>query len=155
MSTPIKNVAIIGASGNLGPSILNALLAEGSFTVTVLSRLKSKATFPDSVRVIKTDFSDASLIKDFAGQDAVISTVGSEAVASQTRYIDAAIAAGVKRFIPSEFGSDGSDPKALEIAPIFAPKLKVLRYLEEKASETFSYTAVITGPFFDWVYFSP
>jgi hypothetical protein len=39
-----------------------------------------------------------------------VSVVGSPALASQKDYIDAAVQAGVKRFIPSEFGSDTQAP---------------------------------------------
>ena len=69
---------------------------------------------------------------------------------SQKKYIDAAIAAGVKRFIPSEFGSDISDPEIVKLVPIFQPKVEATEYLKSKESETFSWTSVTTGPFFDW-----
>jgi hypothetical protein len=45
-----------------------------------------------------------------AGVDAIVSVVGSLALPSQLSYIDAAIKAGVKRFIPSEFGCDTQAP---------------------------------------------
>jgi uncharacterized protein YbjT (DUF2867 family) len=149
--TTIKNVALIGASGNLGPSILNAFLANGSFNVTVISRESSTATFPSGVKVIKTDYSSNSLVSAFEGQDAVVSIAGPGQLSDQQQYIDAAIAAGVKRFMPSEFGSDISNPKARELVPIFAPKAQVTEYLEAKESDTFSWSAVANGPFFDWV----
>ena len=44
------------------------------------------------------------------GIDAIISVVGSLALATQIGYIDAAVEAGVKRFIPSEFGCDTQAP---------------------------------------------
>jgi hypothetical protein len=42
--------------------------------------------------------------------DAIVSVVGSLALPSQLSYIDAALKAGVKRFIPSEFGCDTQAP---------------------------------------------
>jgi uncharacterized protein YbjT (DUF2867 family) len=148
--SPIKNVVLIGAGGNLGPSILTEFL-KSSFTVTVLSREDSKSTFPSEAKVVKTDYSPESLAKAFDGQDAVISIVGNAGFADQTKIIDAAVAAGVKRFVPSEFGSDTDNSDVRAIVPIFNGKKQVVDYLKGKESDTFSWTALITGPFFDWV----
>ncbi|KIW06038.1 uncharacterized protein PV09_03214 [Verruconis gallopava] len=148
--TVIKNVALIGASGNLGPSILNAFLKNGSFNISVLSRQSSSATFPSSVKVFKIDFSYDSLVSAFKGQDAVVSIAGGGQLSDQQKYIDAAIEAGVKRFIPSEFGNDTTNPKTTELVPLFKPKAATTEYLASKESETFSWTAIATGPFFDW-----
>jgi uncharacterized protein YbjT (DUF2867 family) len=146
----VKNVALIGAGGNLGPSILSEFL-KSDFSVTVLSREESKATFPSGVQVVKTDYSPESLAKAFKGQDAVISIVGNDGFADQTKIIDAAASAGVKRFIPSEFGSDTENSEVRAIVPIFNGKKQVVDYLKTKESDTFSWSALITGPFFDWV----
>jgi hypothetical protein len=149
--TDIKNVALVGASGNLGPSILDAFLKNGNFNITVISRPESKATFPSSVKVLKIDQTDSNALTDaFKGQDAAVVTVGAGQLADQQRYIDAAIAAGVKRFVPSEFGSDLSDPEINKLVPIFQPKLETAKYLKSKESDTFSWTSFTTGPFFDW-----
>ncbi|KAE9994810.1 hypothetical protein EG327_000023 [Venturia inaequalis] len=147
--TTIKNVVLIGAGGNLGPSILAPFL-KSSFKVTVLSRESSKSTFPPEATVVKTDYSPSSLATAFKDQDAVISIVGNEGFADQTKIIDAAVAAGVKRFIPSEFGSDTANDAVRAIVPIFNGKKQVVDYLRSKESSTFSWTAFITGPFFDW-----
>ena len=86
-------------------------------------------------------------------QDAVISTVGDTpgAVAAQKNLIEASIATGVKRFIPSEFGSDTMNAKVRSL-PFFADKLKHQDLLERAAAEHegFSYSIMITGPFLDW-----
>lgn len=149
--TTIKNVALLGASGNLGPSIVDAFLKNGSFNITAISRSESKATFPTSIKVIKTDLTnDDSLTSAFKGQDAAVIIVGAGQLSEQKRYIDAAIAAGVKRFIPSEFGSDTSNPKSSELVPVFRPKVEAVEYLKSKESNTFSWTSVCTGAFFDW-----
>jgi hypothetical protein len=44
------------------------------------------------------------------GIDAVVSLVGAAALTQQKGAIDAAVEAGVKRFIPSEFGCDTQAP---------------------------------------------
>jgi len=150
----IKNVAISGATGNLGPSVLNGLLASGKFKVTVLTRAEpsSKTSFPPEVTVIPVDYtSAASLEKALAGQDALVSTIASLSVPAQKLLFDAAISAGVKRLIPSEFGSNTLNTKANAL-PVFRYKIEVREYLEQKvkAGAAVTYSYIITGPFLDW-----
>ncbi|KAK9780220.1 putative NmrA-like domain-containing protein [Seiridium cardinale] len=111
----IKNVALVGATGNLGPSVLEALLKTDNFSITVLKRAESKSKLPAS-----------------------------------TRLVDTAASAGVKRFIPSEFGSDTANPKNSKLL-VFQPKIQVEEYLQKKFPETgLTYTFVHNGPFLDW-----
>jgi putative NADH-flavin reductase len=138
------------AGGNLGPAILSALINESSFNVTVLSRENSTSTFPSGANVIRANYdSPESLKKALEGQDVVISLVASSVLGEQNKFIDAAIAAGVKRFLPSEFGSDTADEKTRAVVPISNAKYDTVNYLKSKESEL-SWTSVITGPFFDW-----
>jgi uncharacterized protein YbjT (DUF2867 family) len=142
----------IQAAGALGKPVLDAIVNSGKFTVTVLVRSTSKTTFPSTVKTVVVDYNDvASLTEAFKGQDAVVSTVGAPGLQGQTIAIDAAIAAGVKRFLPSEFGSDTGNPKAKQL-PIFGYKVNVNNYVEEKAAANpdFSYTLVRNGAFLDW-----
>lgn len=148
----IKNVAVAGGSGSLGEPVLKAIVDSGKFTVTVLSREGSKATFPSSVKVINVDYTSvSSLTAALKGQDAVVSTVGTAGLLGQSLLIDAAIAAGVKRFIPSEYGSDTSNPKAAAL-PVFGYKIATRKHLERKvaAGADITYTYIINGPFIDW-----
>lgn len=63
----------------------------------------------------------------------------------QNKLVDAAIAAGVKRFVPSEFGSDVPNKRTREVVPIFEGKHAAVEYLKSKESEI-SWTAVVNGP---------
>jgi uncharacterized protein YbjT (DUF2867 family) len=149
MSGKLQNVVVLAASGNLGPAVVKELLAAG-FTITATSRPESKSTFQDGVKVVKTDYSTESLVSIFKGQDAVVSFAGATQLADQQKYVDAALAAGVKRFIPSEFGGDTRSDETAKAIPLFAVKKGVVEYLRTKESEGLSWTAVWTGPFFDW-----
>lgn len=80
-----------------------------------------------------------------------MAAVATAAVRSQQAIIDAAVAAGVKRFIPSEFGTDTRRVPGTPIGKILAGKVAIVDYLKTKESETFSWTALATGMFFDWV----
>ncbi|KAK0118458.1 hypothetical protein ONS95_012743 [Cadophora gregata] len=147
----IKNVAVIGGSGNLGPAVVQGLLDTG-FTVTVLTRLESKATFPPGVKVHRTDYDSASSLADaLTSQDAVVSTIATAALGQQLKIIDAAVKAGVKRFIPSEFGVNTQKVTG-NIAKILGAKLAAQEQLKKAAAENpnFSWTGISTSMFFDW-----
>ncbi|KAI0973051.1 hypothetical protein F4678DRAFT_35991 [Xylaria arbuscula] len=146
----IKNVALTGATGNLGPAILKQLLDAG-FNATVLTRKSSTHELPPSVTVKPVDYdSIESLTAALQGQDAIISTLGFAGLTKQLNLIQAAVKAGVKRFIPSDFGSDTETPKTANLA-VFADKITIQKALvKEAASGTITYTNIYNGPFFDW-----
>ncbi|CAG8904100.1 unnamed protein product [Penicillium egyptiacum] len=84
------------------------------------------------------------------GQDVVISMVGGIVAGDQQVFIDAAIAAGVKRFFPSEFGPYSRDPKFSALNHAVLPaKAATVDYLRSKESEI-SWSSLVTGAFFDW-----
>ncbi|EEP76189.1 predicted protein [Uncinocarpus reesii 1704] len=149
MST-ITKVALAGASGNLGPAILEQLLNAG-FQVTVLTREGSTHTFPSSVKVAPVDYNSvASLTEALRGQDAVISTLASAAIHVQLGLVEAAGKAGVKRFLPSEFGSNTVNDKCSKL-PCFKYKVVVQDALKKEVETSgMSYTLLCNGPFFDW-----
>ncbi|UNI18266.1 hypothetical protein JDV02_004544 [Purpureocillium takamizusanense] len=151
MSSSIKNVALIGAAGGLGPTILRKLVASGAFNITAVRRKGSKSTYPAGTTVVDVDFESPDDLKAaLTGQDAVVSLVGVPGLAAQTHIVDAAITTGVKRFIPSEFGSDLENPLARKL-PVFAHKVQVADYLAAKARETsLTYTLVSNAAFLDW-----
>jgi putative NADH-flavin reductase len=142
-----KKVAIAGATGNLGPSIVNELVNQG-FEVTVLSSSGNTSSLPSAVKVIKVDYSSQdSLISALRGQEAFISAIPKHE--EQPALIDAAIAAGVQRFIPSEFGSNIIGNDKVRALPVFAGKLKTQEYLRAK-QDKISHTFLINGLFLDW-----
>jgi hypothetical protein len=121
--------------------------------VTVLTRADSTSTFPSGVRVHKTDYgSSDSLAEVFKGQDAVVSVVASAATRDQQRIVDAAVKVGVKRFIPSEYGINTQNLEG-GIGKILSGKTATADLLKKHAAENsgFSWTALSTGMFFDWV----
>ncbi|KAF2724620.1 NAD(P)-binding protein [Polychaeton citri CBS 116435] len=150
MAAQYKNVIIIGASGNVGGLILDALHHASQFNVTVLSRSSSEASFPAGIVIRKSDFSAEDLEAAFEGQDVVVSAVGSSGFGEQKKFIDAAVTAGVRRFIPSEFSSNTLSPAVLKLLPAFAPKIEVLEYLKTKEVYSLTWTAIWPSLLFDW-----
>ncbi|KAJ5097870.1 oxidoreductase CipA [Penicillium argentinense] len=148
----IHKVAIAGGTGNLGPAIVNAALDAG-FEITLLSRSTSHQLDPRiNVQVVDYESLD-SLTAALTGQDALVNALGVGVVPRDIhlRLVDAAHAAKVQRYIPSEFGSDTANQLTAQL-PVFGDKVAVAQKLQEIAGqdEDFGYTAVITGPFFDW-----
>ncbi|OOF90314.1 hypothetical protein ASPCADRAFT_179285 [Aspergillus carbonarius ITEM 5010] len=148
MSRTIKNVAIAGASGNVGARVLSALL-NLKFNVTVLTR-NSKA-FPSTAHVKVVDFGSVeSLSAAVVGQDAVIDTTFSPDVETPLRLIDAAAENGVYRFITSDFGLDPDLPGVHDM-PVFARKKASYELVKNHAAKkNLTYTLVACGAFLDW-----
>lgn len=142
------------ASGNLGPSVLAALLDAG-FEVTVLTRENKDDKFDQRARIAEVNYdSSESLTSALAGQEVVVNTLGVGRIPREThlRLIDAAVAAHVQRFVPSEFGGNTTNPRAAQL-PVYGDKVAVQKHLQEASANsngTFSYTLPITGPFLDW-----
>ncbi|KAB8273797.1 hypothetical protein BDV30DRAFT_226393 [Aspergillus minisclerotigenes] len=151
----VETVAIAGASGTLGPYVFQALVNAG-FRVSILTRSQKPGAYASNINVFEVDFNSVkSLTAALQGVDVVVSTVGVAAVDNQTVLIDAAIAAGVKRFIPSDFSSVTTNPK-LENLPIYNSVFKVRNYLKEKAAAgELSWTVLACGAFLDSVLNSP
>ena len=150
---PFQKIAIFGAGGtNIGHHVLEALLKDHSFTVTVLARGSSKSTFPSNVTVtrIADDLPHAALVEALQGQDVLISAVGPEAKDAEYKLVDAAIEAGVRRFFPTEDGLDNSDPKNAAVSPIVAIKYDMQPHQKSKQKEGLTWTPVGTGMWIDW-----
>jgi len=154
----LHHVVVIGATGNIGAPIVDALLEHHEYFTSITAVTHSDPADPKfeglrkkGVKVVHAKFDDKhSLVEAFKGADAVISTVGGGAFDAQTHLVDAAVEAGVKRFVPSEFGVDTTDPKFAAV-PIFAAKVAVHKHTEELAKAgKITYTDIITGPFGDW-----
>jgi uncharacterized protein YbjT (DUF2867 family) len=146
-----SNVLLVGAAGSLGKYIFAALLTDPTFNVTVLSRINSNSTLPSSVKVLKVDYSNKdALVEALVGQDVVISTVGSEGLTSNfdSTLVEAALQAGVKWFIPSQFVSDVSHPFYSPL-PFVASKVATMELLKKNQSRI-AYTFITTGTFLDW-----
>ncbi|KAL5044344.1 hypothetical protein BDW71DRAFT_215718 [Aspergillus fruticulosus] len=149
MASVSKNITLVGASGSIGQILLAALLEASDFDVTVLTRSSSIADFPAGATVRKSDFSPSDLREALTGQDAVISAVGAPGFAEQKELIDAAIAVGVSRFIPSEFSADSQNDTVLALLPLFRQKKEVIEYLKSKEKEI-DWTGIACSGLFDW-----
>ena len=152
MSQQFKNVIVIGAGGNVGPHVVTALDNAHDFNISILSREGSKSTFAAHFKVFTTpdSYPEEALLKAFKGQDVIVDLAPQHQLDQRKSCIDAAIKAGVKRYIPGEFGSNTEVPEVNAAVPLFQSKLDVQHYLKSKEKEGLTWTGVLNGPFFDW-----
>ena len=107
-------IAVTGATGNLGGRIVNALLDKGAQIRAIVRPSSERAKIDElkgkGVTVIESEMTDAhELAPAFAGAAVVVSAVAGlhdVIVDAQSIVLDAAVAAGVPRFIPSDFSTD-------------------------------------------------
>ncbi|KAJ5196957.1 hypothetical protein N7449_007436 [Penicillium cf. viridicatum] len=143
----IRNVAWFG-TGNIGRAALDAVAACGRFKITLLARRDLEFTPPPN------------LIDALRGNDAVVVFTkfapGSTPDKIQIPLIDAAIEAGVKLFVPSEWAPDtagGNGATETCIGPatmgpngVLGPKRATHNYLFGRATEgLISYALVYPG----------
>ncbi|KAG8772612.1 hypothetical protein FRC16_005634 [Serendipita sp. 398] len=143
-----------GAGGNIGRPIFEALNSSGKFELTVLCRPGSSFTPPENVIRKDVDFTNVQSLSDaMKGGEALVITVGRTAgdvFAVQKTLIDAAIEAGIKRVIPSHYGTDterapGKDQKISQAI------INVMNYVKEKANEgKITWTSVMPGTWLDF-----
>lgn len=143
-------IALVGATGNAGSRVLTELVNRGHH-VTGIVRNPEKLDTSDQVSAAATDGSTASLAKEIAGHDAVVTSV---------RFVDldpdvlvpAIVESGVKRYVVvggagSLIGPNGvmeyDDPG---FPPPFRPNSVRGGYLLELLEKT---------PALDWTYISP
>lgn len=150
---PPGTVLLAGASGDLGGRILRNLVDLGA-TVRVLTRQETGTARiaqlrAQGVEVIQTDYDDPdSLRRACTDVDCVVSAINGldgAMLGAQSRLLEAAVAAGVPRFIPSDFCIDyrGIRPRSnrnLQLRRDFAQRLDAT---EVRA------TSILSGAFTD------
>ena len=150
--TALTKVLLIGAGGNLGTAILNAFTSDARFTVSILTRKSSKSTFSSNLTIhrVSDDYPEPELLSAFKGQDAIVVAISNASAHKQKDFIDVAVKAGVRRFVPSEFGGDTANEKASAVLPqLYGKKTEIVNYLKGKEKDGLTWSAFVTGPFFE------
>ena len=145
----LRNVAIFGASGQVGKHIFNALLKADNLKVTVVTRTVSTASFPNEVNISKGDFESKSfLTAALTGMDAVVITLAHSASPGlQTRIIEAAADASVPFVVLNEFGGDNSNETFQKI-PVNVGKAPY--YGQVEALGKSAWIGFVTNPWFEY-----
>jgi uncharacterized protein YbjT (DUF2867 family) len=152
-----KNILIIGGTGLIGEHISNAIVASRQHfsriaLFTSANTLFTKSSFVDglkaqNVEIIVGDIKLADDVREaFTGFDTVISCVGRQVISAQLELIRIADKhPDVKRFFPSEYGTDVEHNAASAAELPHQAKLKVRAALA--ASQSLEYTYIVTGPY--------
>lgn len=123
--------------------------------MTIVTRLESRSVFPPGILVIRTAYTVEALTKVLVGQDAVVCAMAPAGVNYQSTMIEAAEAAGVKRFIVNDFGW-GLRTRTHGL-PEFRETIEKRHvgwdYAAKRAAAnpTFTWTGITTGNPIDWV----
>lgn len=159
MATKTNNILVVGATGLIGTHITTAIVNSKSdfgriaiFTSSNTLQSKSdeiNALKSKGVEVLTGDINSADdFTKALNGFDTVVSCVGRPVIHTQLQLIDAMDKhPDVKRFFPSEYGTDiDYDASSIHEKPS-QQKIKVRAAL--KNVKGFDYTYVVTGPYGD------
>lgn len=150
-----KTIGVAGATGDLGQRIVRALADRGA-DVRVLVRASSNSTIISEfekmgVQVVKlTDWTVAEVTKACQGLSCVVSALSGlrdTVIDAQKVLLDAAVAAGVPRFIPSDYSLDFTNLPAgrnrnLDLRREFHA------YLDKAPIDA---TTIFNGPFADMI----
>ncbi|KAH8116629.1 NAD-binding protein [Phellopilus nigrolimitatus] len=132
-----SNVLILGATGNTGSSIVDALL-DSPGTFKVIAAIRPSSASKPAVEELKSrgveirllDLEHASpeqLVETLRGVDTIISTIVFTQLQLQRPLVDASKKAGVKRFIPCDWGT----ASIRGVRKMYDEKLGIHDYIKE------------------------
>ncbi|CZT23655.1 related to phenylcoumaran benzylic ether reductase [Ramularia collo-cygni] len=154
-----KNILIFGSTGLIGTRITNAIVANKAHwdSVSIFTSKETVASKSErieelkrqGVRVITGDFTSESDVNEaYKGIDTVVSCVGRPVIDKQLLLIQLADKhPDVKRFLPSEYGTDIEYWESSANEKPHQLKLKVRALFKEVTN--LDYTYVVTGPYGD------
>ncbi|KAL5117326.1 hypothetical protein ACEQ8H_004771 [Pleosporales sp. CAS-2024a] len=155
MSSPqtARKIALIGGSGSVGSHILDALLASGKHSITILTRTDSTSKFPPNVAVEQVDYaSDESIKSALSGQDFLIITLPGTAPADlHPRILQAAAAVGVRYIMPNYFGYALASDRPNQ--PLPNPMFNFERHVDDVravASHGVKFVTLACGFWYEW-----
>ncbi|KAL0477780.1 hypothetical protein AKO1_005231 [Acrasis kona] len=151
----IKNVAVVGASGNSGSYMTECLIKTGKHIVTAITRGGAEQTLPSGIHHVKSvDYNNPQTIVDaLRGQDALVITLGTRAPHdTQSKLIEAAAEAGVQWILPNGWSPDSNPdgPSAGCVKDVFpfAAKTDVREFIKKIGKSSF--IDVHTGFWYEW-----
>ncbi|KFX90119.1 hypothetical protein V490_06638 [Pseudogymnoascus sp. VKM F-3557] len=121
----VKNIIIVGASGQLGGQLVNNLLQTSRFNIAAISQ------------------------SALQGQDVLIIAFGFDVPLDlQARIIDAAGRAEVPWIIPNEWSGDGTNEELCEVFSLLGDKRKYRKQIEGLGK--CAWIGIATNPWFDF-----
>ncbi|MES2513350.1 MAG: NmrA family NAD(P)-binding protein [Bacteroidota bacterium] len=148
-----NTILVAGATGNLGGKIVNALIRKGA-DVRIVVRLESskekiEAFIKSGVTVYQIDMANSLEMKkaceDVSCVVSALAGLHETIIDAQLLLLNAAIAAGVPRFIPSDFSTDFTN-----LIPGRNRNLDLRRDFHKRIEHSaIKVTTIFNGPFMD------
>ncbi|KAJ5925609.1 hypothetical protein N7454_008248 [Penicillium verhagenii] len=150
MSNLIVNVAIVGATGNSGQFITEALLKTGKHKVTALARSGHSTTLPVGVSRKEIDYrKHKTVVEALKGQDALVIILNSKAPeGTELLLIQAAGEAGVKWVLPNDWAPDTTNEAMNKDVMVFPAKAAIRKSIALIGKCNF--ISVSTGLLYEW-----
>ncbi|KAI0344660.1 NAD-P-binding protein [Trametopsis cervina] len=147
-----KTFAVVGAGTIGGPVISELLKLKATGTISSVSLITRSSTHPLSssgVQILTVSYTDpSSLTRALSGIDVLISTVATAGLVHQPALAQAAKEAGVKLFVPPEFGM----PSDVDVPGVLGAKY---RFKQELKKLGLPYTAICSGIFTGFIFNVP
>ncbi|KAH0279046.1 NAD(P)-binding protein, partial [Aureobasidium melanogenum] len=149
MSSPIKKIAIVGATGNMGKHTITELLKRDNHSITALTRKSSNISVPSSVKVVEVDYDSISnLTSALQGQDLLMITLAVTTPPHvHQNLVSAAAAAGITYIIPNAYGYNFLDSAINADIPWGHLAQEYFSSIESKGMVHFS---LICGFWYEW-----
>ncbi|KAJ5924416.1 hypothetical protein N7466_008603 [Penicillium verhagenii] len=150
MSNHIVNVAIVGATGNIGRFITEALLKTGKHKVTALARSGRSTTLPVGVSRKEIDYGKRkTIVEALNGQDALVIILNSKAPEeTELLLVQAAGEAGVKWVLPNDWAPDTTNKAMNKDIVVFPAKAAIRKSIVQLGKCNF--IGVSTGLLYEW-----
>lgn len=97
---------------------------------------------PTEVSHVQTSFSLSELVSNLSGKDAVVCCFEGSDLLLTSSIIDGAVKAGIKLFVPSEYGLDSSNSGIRELLPPYQTRFEALQKLQQSGMK---WKAVYSG----------
>ncbi|KAI4744583.1 NAD(P)-binding protein [Aureobasidium sp. EXF-12298] len=149
MSSPIKKVAIVGATGNMGKHTIAELQKSNKHSITALTRKGSSISLSSSINVLEVDYdSIENLTSALDGQDLLMITLAVDTPPHiHPNLVSAAAAAGVKYVIPNAYGFDFTNPAINADIPVGHLAQEYFSTIESHGMIHFS---LVCGFWYEW-----
>lgn len=148
-----RKIVVAGATGNLGTRIAKSLVQRGAHVVAVVrpatSAEKLQKLTSLGVEIAKVDFRDADKLTQVCTSATCVASalagLRDVIVDTQTQLLEAAVAAGVPRFIPSDYSADFT-----KLPPGSNRNFDLRREFHQKLDQArISPTSIFNGAFMD------
>ncbi|KAJ3494483.1 hypothetical protein NLG97_g4050 [Lecanicillium saksenae] len=131
----IQNVAIVGATGQLGKFVISELLKSNGHKITALTRFGNQSALHHDVKQIPVDYDDEmALVSALQGQQLLIIILAVSASSEvHSRIVKAAGKANVPYIMPNSYGEDiVNSPSKANLLPVYSKE--ELQEIEEAGS---------------------